>query len=458
MWFREKALVAVDSRGVAVAVYRDTVSGRQLLRFGAERLASPGPGDGGLAATLAGAGDAVRRLAASLKAPSRGATFLLPLGATFPSITDAGTAARAQARDVSEVDFVRFRLASLLPFPVSQAEVRTETFPSLAPGMVLAQAVLSTNVAAAATAMTAWGFPGARISSVLSAAFGGLSIRPDTVDLILGDSACAVCARDARGLTEAIHLRLLSEGEDRGRRALEEARRAAPAVRAVRVIGEDVRALASPFGDVDLVPAFEESAAPGDADPQRAPFLAFLHRASGRAPGLPDFGSGADEGPRRGLWRAVRLAGVVALAYTVLTAAVEGRAAWLSGRALNHARDDVAKARRLAEDARRALQKNADVLTLVASVESSPARVRADLAAVVPPGVDVPSVRIEYGTDGVARLDLTVLARSSDVYDRFLTALSKSPRFAEIRPGSEMRPGLVRAAVSAVHRPDRSRP
>lgn len=456
MWFREKALVAVDSLGVAVAVYRDTVSGRRLVRFGSERLA--GSADGGLAATLASAGEAVRRLATSLAAPTRGATFLLPLGATFPSITDAGTAARAQAPDVAEVDFVRFRLASLLPFPVSQAEVRTETFPSIAPGMVLAQAVLRTNVVAAEAAMAAWGFPGARISSVLSAAFGGLPIRPDTVDLILGDSACAVCARDARGLTEAIHLRLLSEGEDRGRRALEEARRAAPSVRSVRVIGEDVRALASPFGEVALVPAFAESAAQGDADPQRAPFLAFLQAVSRRAPALPDFGSGSDGDARRGLWQAVRVAGFAALAYTAFTAAVEGRAAWLSGRALNHARDEVAKAGRAADDARRALQKSADVLTLVASVESTPARVRADLAAVLPPGVDVPSVRIDYATDGVARLDLTVLARSSDVYDRFLTALSKSPRFAEIKPGSEMRPGLVRASVSAVHRPDRGRP
>lgn len=456
MWFREKTLVAVDARGVAMAVYRDTASGRQLVRFGSERL--PGSSDVGLAATLAGASDAVRRLSASLGAPTRGATFLLPIGATFPSITDAGTAARAQARDIAEVDFVRFRLASLLPFPVSQAEVRTETFPSLGPGLVLAQAVLKTSVAAAEAAMESWGFPGARISSVLSAAFGGLPVQADTVDLILGDSACAVCARDARGLTEAIHLRLLSEGDDRGRRALEEARRAAPSVRSVRVIGEDVRTLASPFGDVSLVPAFAESAARKDADPQRVPFLAFLEAASGRSPGLPDFGSGPDRAARGGVWRAAQVAGFVALAYTVFTAAVEGRAAWLSGRALNHARDEVAKAGRAADDARRALQKNPDALSLVASVESSPARVRADLAAVLPPGVDVPSVRVDYAVDGVARLDLTVLARSSEVYDRFLSALSRSPRFAEIKPGSELRPGLVRATVTAVHRPDRGRP
>lgn len=459
MWFSEKALVAVDSRGVAVAVYRETFSGPRLVRFGFEKLGARGDADGSLVRTLSGAGEVVKRLALSLRAPSGEATFLLPIGATFPSITGAAAAGRARAADVPEADFVRFRFASVLPFPVSQAEVRTESAPSLGPGLVLAQAALKSTVAAAEAAMEAWGFNGARISSVLSAAARGLPPRPETVDLILGDAACAVCARDARGVAEAIHIRLLSEGEDRRRRSFDEARRTAPSARELRIIGEDIAGLEAPAPEVGLVSAFPASTATDGADPQRFPFLSMFHGEAGRfRGGLPDFGSRSRLDGAVGFWRAVRVAGVAALGYAAFVALVEGRAAWISGRALNHARDEAARTGLAAEEARKALQKNGDVLTLVASVESSPARVRADLAVVLPPGVEVPSLKIDYAADGVARLDLVVLARSSDTYDRFLAALSKSPRFAEIRPGSEVRPGLVRATVTAVHRPERRRP
>ena len=458
MWFREKALVAVDSRSAAVAVYRETFSGPRLVRFGFERLAARGDGDGSIVRTLAGAGDAVKRLAASLQAPPRDATFLLPIGAAFPSISDAANAVRAQAADVAEADLVRFRFAGILPFPVSQAEVRTESSPSLGPGLVLAQAVLKTTVAAAEASMESWGFRGARISSVLSAALRGLPPRAGAVDLVLGDAACAVCARDERGVAEALHLRLLTDGDDRGRRSFDEARRSAPAARELRILGEDVAGLGILSRDMAVVPAFEVAGAQG-ADPQRFPFLALFHGATGPSnPRLPDFGSGSASEGAVGLWRAVRLTGFAVLAYALGIALVEGRAAWVSGRSLNQARDEVARTGRAADDARKSLQKNADLLTLAASVESSPARVRADLAALLPPGVEVPSLAIDYAADGGARLDLVVLARSAETYDRFLTALSRSPRFAQIKPGSEVRPGFVRATVTALHRPEGTRP
>jgi Tfp pilus assembly protein PilN len=169
--------------------------------------------------------------------------------------------------------------------------------------------------------------------------------------------------------------------------------------------------------------------------------------------GLPDFGprGRADASPR--LWRALNLVGFAVLAYTLGTAALLWSSINTSNRSLDRAREDLARQGRAADESRRALKKRTDLLTAVASVESSPAQVLADLKDVLPPGVSVPSVRVEYSPEARARVDLTVVATSADAYDRFLGALSTSERFAEIKPGAEARPGLVRATVSAVHRP-----
>jgi Tfp pilus assembly protein PilN len=169
--------------------------------------------------------------------------------------------------------------------------------------------------------------------------------------------------------------------------------------------------------------------------------------------GLPDFGPRGRQGPSPRLWRGVKLVGFAVLAYALGTAALLWSSVNTSNRSLDKAREDVARQSRAADETRRALKKSTDLLTAVASVESSPERVLADLKAVLPQGVSLPTVRVEYTAEANARLDLTVIASSADAYDRFLSALSKSDRFAEIKPGAEARPGLVRATVSAVHRP-----
>jgi len=281
MWFSEKALVFVDTRSAALAVYREGFSGPRLERFASERFASRASGDDLFKDVLAGSGEAVSRLARELKAPTAEATLLLPLGASFPSIVDVSALKKTQSSEVEEADLVRFRLAPLLPFPIALAEVRSERSSSVRSGAVLAQAVLKTMIDEGQSVMTSLGFRRPRVTSSLSAALRGLPPKPGTVDLIFGDSACAIAVRDALGVIEAIHLRLLVLGDDRSQRSIDEALRAAKEVSQIRVLGEDAASLRSKAGEVVVQSAFDESALRGSADPQRFPFLSVFHeRAS----------------------------------------------------------------------------------------------------------------------------------------------------------------------------------
>ena len=172
--------------------------------------------------------------------------------------------------------------------------------------------------------------------------------------------------------------------------------------------------------------------------------------------GLPDFGSHGRSAGESAVWRGVRVLGLLVLAYSAVIAAIEWRSASQARASLERARADVARLVRSADDERRMLRKNADLMIATASVESSPARVFKDLDPILPRGVTVSDIKIDYTQDAVAHLEMGVLASTPEAYDRFLGALGKSPLFSEIRPGSEVRPGLVRANVSAVHRPKKA--
>jgi heme exporter protein D len=167
--------------------------------------------------------------------------------------------------------------------------------------------------------------------------------------------------------------------------------------------------------------------------------------------GLPEFGSCGAQEPFA--WRAVRALGFVALAYALVVASIEGREAYLADRSNERARVETAEASRSVEGARRALRKDTDFSVATAGVESSPDRVLRDLESVLPEGVSLVTLKLDYTGEATARLELAVVAQGPEAYDRFLEALSKSPRFGDIRPGSESRPGLVRATVSATHQP-----
>lgn len=279
MWFSEKALVFVDTRSAALAVYKETFSGPSLVRFAFERFGSKARTGALFSDILADSREAVGRLAREMKAPHQ-ASLLLPIGVTFPSIVDPSSLGKAAGSDVALEDLIRFKIAPLLPFPVSQAEVRSEASPFVGPDVLLAQAILKTTILEGEKVMDAVGFRRAQVTSALSAAFRGLPARAGVVDLIFGDSACAIAVRDARGAVEAIHLRLLVEGDDRAQRSIDEAHRSSKSVRHIRVIGEDARALSGKAGDVKVTSAFDEGAREGSADPQMFPFLAVFHQAA----------------------------------------------------------------------------------------------------------------------------------------------------------------------------------
>ncbi len=168
--------------------------------------------------------------------------------------------------------------------------------------------------------------------------------------------------------------------------------------------------------------------------------------------GLPEFGSRGSAEPGQGLWRFFQILGFVVLAHALFTSAIEWRAAYGAGLSIEGARAQVAQAERSAEEMRRSLQKHSGLLIATASVESSPERVLGDLHQVLPEGVSLVSLKIDFLPDATTRLDFGVIARNPQAYDRFLRALLKSPLFTDIKPGSESRPGLVRANVTAKHR------
>lgn len=169
--------------------------------------------------------------------------------------------------------------------------------------------------------------------------------------------------------------------------------------------------------------------------------------------GLPQFGTHRRDGASGRAERIARGLGFAVLAWVIVVAATEGRAGWLANRSLENSRQQMEAASAAADRTAALLRKHPDALVATASVDSSPDRVFRDLVSVLPPGVSLASLKVDYLADASARLDMSVVAASPSAYDRFLSNLSKSPSFAAIKPGVESRPGLVRASVSAVHRP-----
>ncbi|MBP6703383.1 MAG: hypothetical protein KA385_07740 [Vicinamibacteria bacterium] len=169
--------------------------------------------------------------------------------------------------------------------------------------------------------------------------------------------------------------------------------------------------------------------------------------------GLPEFGSRGRTTRGRGIARVVGGLGLVVFGSFAVLAVAEWRSAYSERRSLQQTRDEVERILGPHEQSLKTIQKSPDLLVALASVESSPNRVWDDLSAILPEGVSIVSLTVDYTPEGSARLDFTVLARGPAAYDRFLGALAASPFFASLKPGSEIRPGLVRATLGAVHRP-----
>ncbi len=169
--------------------------------------------------------------------------------------------------------------------------------------------------------------------------------------------------------------------------------------------------------------------------------------------GLPEFGAAGVSGGGGPVWGFIRSLGLAALVYSLASCALSWNAGRLAREALDRARGEATLARSTADEARKRLSKNADWSIALASVESSPQHILADLNPLLPAGVSIASLRVEYTSETTARVDLGVISVSPEAYDRFLRALAHSRTFTDIKPGSENRPGPLRATVSAVHRP-----
>jgi hypothetical protein len=128
----------------------------------------------------------------------------------------------------------------------------------------------------------------------------------------------------------------------------------------------------------------------------------------------------------------------------------------LAGFAAGRAREEArAAGARLAEVRReveavtarlRALETQAGG-TLLQAAEASPARIVADLASVLPAGVRLERLSIDYTRRGALEFD--VVARDARAWDLLLERLERTPRFGEVAPGPEAREAEVRSLVRA---------
>jgi Tfp pilus assembly protein PilN len=168
--------------------------------------------------------------------------------------------------------------------------------------------------------------------------------------------------------------------------------------------------------------------------------------------GRPDFSS-APRGtrPRRG--SIVLAAGALALAL------LSAHSAWT-------ARAEAARVQRLVDAARREAEAAAALADrgspgeplrsrLALTEAAPPARVLADIGALLPDDVRLEGLGLGYGPQ--LEVELRLAAREARAYDRFLERLQESKLVASVEPGDETRDSGVRSMVKLVYRPAASR-
>jgi Tfp pilus assembly protein PilN len=83
--------------------------------------------------------------------------------------------------------------------------------------------------------------------------------------------------------------------------------------------------------------------------------------------------------------------------------------------------------------------------------EAPPPRVLAELAALLPPDVRLEGLTLAYGRG--LEIEMKVVARNPQAYDRLLDRLEKSPRIKGLTHGAESRQGEVQTTVRATFEP-----
>lgn len=146
------------------------------------------------------------------------------------------------------------------------------------------------------------------------------------------------------------------------------------------------------------------------------------------------------------LWQHVALAACAlgALAATAQAYATLDEARAAARRLAEVSRDvDTARGRLQALEAR-ARAAGAAVLS---PADVPPARVVAEVASALPDDVRLERLAIDYRSGGA--LELLVVARDAEAWDRLLRQLEKAPGIREVEPGPEARAAEVRSLVRA---------
>jgi hypothetical protein len=147
----------------------------------------------------------------------------------------------------------------------------------------------------------------------------------------------------------------------------------------------------------------------------------------------------------------VALSGLILLtaAYFASESVATARAAEASVAGLR-AELEGARARLAALEARH--RGDGDVLTsqIVLTAQLPPARVLAELGALLPADVRLDGLALRYGA--LLEIDTQLVAQRPAAYDAFLDRLSDSS-FQDVLPGAEVREGEMHASVRMVRRP-----
>ena len=141
----------------------------------------------------------------------------------------------------------------------------------------------------------------------------------------------------------------------------------------------------------------------------------------------------------------------LALAAGVVLLALAAAGAWRAREEARSARSRLADVRRDVDAAarrRRALESLArGPARGLPAAEAPPARIVADLASVLPAGVRLQRLAIDYAREGAVEVE--VVARDAASWDRLLARLAEAPWLREVEPGPEARDGEVHTVVRA---------
>jgi Tfp pilus assembly protein PilN len=156
----------------------------------------------------------------------------------------------------------------------------------------------------------------------------------------------------------------------------------------------------------------------------------------------PDFSTTARPQPQRNWERGALALGLLAVGLVAFAGQrVRGEASEASARlAQAQAELDRLGVRRSALVARKTAAGGA-------GTSSSPARVVAAIAAVLPPDARLERLAIDYSRG--AAIEMQVATRSPSAWDRLLERLESSRELREVAPGPETRTGEVRSSVHA---------